>query len=62
MPADQLQQVLALRQINTSTVPFSANPVSSEKLHQPALLRASLHYYNTVEEIEHFVAELKQLL
>jgi len=26
------------------------------------LLRASPHYYNTVEEIEHFVAELKQLL
>jgi len=62
LPANQLQQQLALRQINTSTVPFSANPVSSEKLHHPALLRASLHYYNTVEEIEHFVAELKQLL
>ena len=30
--------------------------------HHPALLRASPHYYNTVEEIEHFVAELKQLL
>jgi len=62
MPADQLQQQLALRQINTSSVPFAANPVSTEKLHQPTLLRASLHYYNTVEEIEHFVAELKQLL
>jgi len=62
IPADQLQQQLALRQINTSSVPFSANPVSAEKLHHPALLRASPHYYNTVEEIEHFVAELKQLL
>jgi cysteine desulfurase/selenocysteine lyase len=62
MPADQLQQQLALRQINTSSVPFAANPVSTEKLHQPTLLRASLHYYNTIEEIEHFVAELKQLL
>ena len=62
LPADQLQQQLALRQINTSTVPFSANPVSFEKLHHPALLRASPHYYNTVGEIEHFVAELKQLL
>ena len=62
LPADQLQQQLALRQINTSTVPFSANPVSSEKRHHPALLRSSLHYYNTVEEIERFVAELKQLL
>ena len=62
LPADQLQQQLALRQINTSTVPLSANPVSSEKFHHPALLRASPHYYNTVGEIEHFVAELKQLL
>lgn len=62
MPADQLQQRLARRQINTSSVPFSANPVSSEKRHHPALLRASLHYYNTVEEIEYFVDELKQLL
>ncbi len=62
LPADQLQQQLALRQINTSTVPFSANPVSSEKRHHPALLRSSLHYYNTVEEIERFVAELKKLL
>jgi selenocysteine lyase/cysteine desulfurase len=62
LPADQMQQQLALRQINTSTVPFTANPVSSEKLHRPALLRASLHYYNTVEEIECFVTELKQIL
>ncbi len=62
LPADQLQQQLALRQINTSSVPFAANPVSSEKRHHPALLRSSLHYYNTVEEIERFVAELKQLL
>ena len=61
-PADQLQQQLALRNINTSTVPFSANPVSSERRRHPALLRASLHYYNTTQEIERFVAELRQLL
>ena len=62
MPVGQLQQQLARRQINTSTVPFSANPVSSEMLHHPPLLRASLHYYNTLAEVERFVAELKQLL
>ena len=61
-PADQLQQQLALRGINTSTVPFSANPVSSERRRHPALLRASLHYYNTAAEIERFAAELRQLL
>ncbi len=62
LPADQLQHQLALRHINTSTVPFSANPISSQQSRHPALLRASLHYYNTIEEIERFAIELKQLL
>ncbi len=60
--AEQLQQQLARRNINTSTVTFSANPVSSRTLPSPPLLRASLHYYNTLEEIEQFVSELRQLL
>ena len=62
LPADQLQQQLAVRGINTSTVPFSANPVSSEQRHHPPLLRASVHYYNTLEEVERFIIELKKLL
>jgi selenocysteine lyase/cysteine desulfurase len=61
-PADQLQQQLARLRINTSIVPFSANPVSSKQRRHPTLLRASLHYYNTPEEIERFVAELTKLL
>jgi cysteine desulfurase/selenocysteine lyase len=60
--AEQLQKQLAERHINTSVVPFSANPVSSEQSRQPALLRVSLHYYNTFQEIERFVALLHQLL
>jgi selenocysteine lyase/cysteine desulfurase len=51
-----------MRRINTSLVPFSANPVSSEKRQLPDLLRASLHYYNTNEEIGHFVSVLRKLL
>ncbi len=62
VPAEQLQQQLAARQINSSVVPFSANPVSAARRRQPPLLRASLHYYNTSEEIERFVAALRQLL
>lgn len=62
LPAEQLQQRLAARQINSSVVPFSANPVSTTQRHLPSLLRASLHYYNTTEEIERFVAELCELL
>jgi len=61
-PADQLQLQLAARRINTSTVPFSANPVSSQQHNNPPLLRASLHYYNTVTEIRHFIEAIKKLL
>jgi len=61
IPADQLQRELANRQINTSTVPFSANPVSTGKRTHASLMRASVHYYNTIEEVENFVAELKEL-
>lgn len=60
--AEQLQRRLAARGINTSMVPFSANPVSSRHHPHPPLLRASLHYYNTLEEIERFIGELRQLL
>lgn len=60
--AEQLQRQLAARGINTSVVPFSANPVSSQLHPHPPLLRASLHYYNTLEEIEQFIGELRRLL
>lgn len=59
LPANQLQQQFALRHINTSTVPFSANPISSQQREHPPLLRASLHYYNTHEEIDCFISSLK---
>ncbi len=61
MPAGQLQRLLATRGINTSVVPFSANPVIATKRQFPALLRASLHYYNSSSEIDRFVTELKRI-
>ncbi|AMV70463.1 aminotransferase class V-fold PLP-dependent enzyme [Desulfuromonas carbonis] len=61
-PAAELQQLLADRAINVATVPFSANPLSSEQHPHPPLLRASLHYYNSAEEVERFVGELQKLL
>ena len=61
-PADLLQQQLALWNVNTSIVTFSANPISTEKRRDPTLLRASLHYYNTLGEVEDFAIQLKRLL
>ncbi len=61
LPADKLCSELAARRINTSTVPFNANPISSTLSPHPPLLRASLHYYNTVEEIDQFIAALKSI-
>jgi len=62
VPADRLQQHLMSCGINTSLVPFSANPVSTAKRELPELLRASLHYYNIHREIDRFIAELEQVL
>lgn len=62
LASDQLQRQLARKQINTSTVPFSANPVSSQRRPHPPLLRASLHYYNTLDEIDQFLTTLQQIL
>ena len=62
VPADSLQQQLMSRGINTSLVPFSANPVSAANRGLPPLLRASLHYYNSLQEIDRFIAELEQAL
>jgi selenocysteine lyase/cysteine desulfurase len=62
LPAEQLQQQLASRGINTSTVPFSANPLSSEQHPHPPLLRASVHYYNTGDEIERFMEVLRAFI
>jgi len=60
--AETLQRQLAERGINLSTVPASANPVFTQRHPQPPLLRASLHYYNSREEIGRFIDELRKLL
>lgn len=60
--ARQLRKQLAARQINISTVPFSANPLQFESAQSPELVRASLHYYNTEQEISAFITQLKNLL
>ncbi len=60
-PAD-LQRRLAELRINLSLVPFSANPLVFEQGGVPELLRVSLHYYNSEEEIGYFLEVLQRLL
>jgi len=61
-PAEQLQQQLFQQRIHTSLVDFSANPFLVDQYHWPKLLRASLHYYNTLEELEYFLEVLNTAL
>ena len=59
LPAAALQKKLAEKRINVSLVPFSANPWMFEPGPLPELVRASLHYYNTLEELDYFLEVLK---
>ncbi len=62
LAAGELQKKLAEKRINVSRVPFSANPVQAEQRQLPELVRASLHYYNSDEELEYFLDILGSLL
>jgi len=59
MATADLQKKLAEKRINVSLVPFSANPLLFEQRRLPDLVRASLHYYNTAEELEYFLEVLQ---
>ena len=61
-PSAELHRKLRGHNINTSTVPFSANPVIAAQRQLPEMVRASLHYYNTFEEVDRFVDNLQKLL
>jgi selenocysteine lyase/cysteine desulfurase len=60
--AQELQRQLAHHHINTSTVMFDANPFKTQKAGAPAALRVSLHYYNTIDEIQEFITKLRKSL
>ena len=60
--AERLQEKLFRQRINTSLVDHSANPFLFERHRWPKLLRASLHYYNTEEEIEYLSEVLRKIL
>ena len=60
--ADSLHNALRARQINTSVTPRSYALLDLGPRNIDAMLRVSVHYYNTEDEIARFVATLKQLI
>ena len=52
--ADEVQRTLARARINVSVSRVSSTRLDMEARGLPDLVRASVHYYNTAEEIERF--------
>jgi cysteine desulfurase / selenocysteine lyase len=59
-PADALQARLASAGFNTSLMVPSSALLDAENRSLPNMVRASVHYYNTEDEIDRFVAELSK--
>ena len=60
--AEAVQEALRVRDVNVSVSPPSSTRLDAEHRGLPALVRASVHYYNTEAEIERFVAALHAAL
>ena len=56
--ADEVQRLLAMRRINVSVSRLSSTRLDMEARGLPVLVRASVHYYNTEEEIARFCTAL----
>lgn len=60
--AASLKQALRARGINVSVSPRSSTRLDAEARRLPDLVRASVHYYNTTDEIDRFCAVVRDLL
>jgi selenocysteine lyase/cysteine desulfurase len=59
---DAIRDALRERAINVTVTPLSATRLDMEARGLEAMVRASVHYYNTEDEIERFCRELRTLL
>ena len=59
--ADQIVQAMGEQQINLSVTTPGSTPIDASRRRLPDLVRASVHYFNTAEEIDRFVAALAAL-
>jgi len=62
MPAVEVAGALRQRRINTSSPGASNSRWMFESMGVESIVRASPHYYNTKEEVDHFVMELGAIL
>jgi selenocysteine lyase/cysteine desulfurase len=62
MDAATIQQRLRAQDINTSVSPPSSTRLDATQRNLPDLVRASLHYYNTEDEIDRFCTTVDALL
>ncbi|KTC78245.1 aminotransferase class V-fold PLP-dependent enzyme [Legionella brunensis] len=59
---EEIQHYLATKMINVSVSLQEYARLDMAKRNLPALVRASVHYYNTESEIDHLCAEIKRFL
>jgi cysteine desulfurase/selenocysteine lyase len=62
MPAAELKSALAQRGINVSLSEASGTLLDMRERGVSAMIRASVHYYNSEAELERFVAALAELI
>jgi selenocysteine lyase/cysteine desulfurase len=62
MTAAEIQAALRNRNVNVSVSPRSSTRLDAEARALPDLVRASVHYYNTEDEVARFVSTLRKVL
>ncbi|UII22157.1 aminotransferase class V-fold PLP-dependent enzyme [Fulvivirga ligni] len=62
IPADEIQSELAKANINVSLTSKNGTLLDMEERHLDKMIRASVHYYNTKEEIDTFIKTLKSIV
>jgi selenocysteine lyase/cysteine desulfurase len=60
--AEAIRAALRERDVNVSVSPPSSTRLDADQRDLPALVRASVHYYNTEAEVERFLAALRATL
>lgn len=62
MSTEELKKILSTQNINTSIVKPSSTLLDSTNRNLKNMTRASVHYYNTMEEIDTFIKVLKSVV